>query len=106
MIQLQFLQACRNIDDFYDNTISENYAIIHAYQKDKYLDQCNARTVAYIGAMPYMPEGKRVDIYEFYPLAFDPSEDELKTIRDKSDKEEEQKLIKLIDFVKEQHAGN
>lgn len=72
---LTFLEAVPDSDKFYENTVAENYLIIHAHQRNKYIDQCSARMIAYTIYCANMETEKRVSLQEFYPLAFDSKEE-------------------------------
>lgn len=96
---MKVLQAGCSVDDFYNNTFSENTLLLRADRRNQYREDARLRLAVYTLSLPHIKDSDRKDIYDWMPLDFDPSEAERKEAKKKQDKVEEQHYLKLIKKV-------
>lgn len=89
-------QAGLNYTDFYDNTIAENMRIITAHRMNEYSADVRARMIGYWTLLPHRKEGADIDIYDLWPLRFDPSKEEIERLNLLRLKKQEGELLDLL----------
>lgn len=92
-------QAGINYTEFYDNTIAENFRIVTAHRLNEYNADVRARMVMYGALLPYRNEDVELDLYELWPLQFDPSKEERDRLNKVRQEKENEGLRQLLESI-------